>query len=123
MPYADREEQLEFLRNYYPAYREEHEKEIKKRQAEWFQANREHVATRRRYNRSLERTRPAVEAMSEQWQALAKGMAMARAEDPDLDARVLRGLAEQFPLSEWRRFVDHCTTRRERAFWLSVRDV
>lgn len=119
-PYADRSTQLEYLRDYYATYRQEHAEEIAARQAEWFRAHQEHAVARRRRNRAVERARAALVRVPLEHHALILAAVAIGAQYPDTPVSALVGLLRPVPDREWRMFLAGLKAK-DRARWEAIR--
>ena len=123
MPFADREERLEYLREYYAEYRVENEAEIKARQRRWFRNNKQHVAVRRRINRALARCKRGFEALSERDATIARVLVALQSDEPRATEGELKRVAERLPVASKAAFVKALSAGRTRNFWSKILDV
>lgn len=121
MPFSDREEQLEYLRDYYSWYRLDHDDEIKARQADWYKDNKARVITTRRRNRALKRAESALEAVAVQWREILRAALVMEAEHAgEISPAMLEGLVNRVPPEEWERFLAGLG-QRDRQKWEAIR--
>lgn len=120
MPYADRDQQLDYLRNYSPRYAAENAEAIKERRAKWFQDRKATATVLQRVKRALARCEPGLAKLRGEEKAKARAAITALATSPDLDEAAVVGLWHGVSRSGRSRFLNGLESARERAKWEKV---
>lgn len=116
-PYADRETQLEYLKDYYATYRVEHAEEIRARQSEWLKARRPAATVMQRMKRYMARCEPGLRTLTERDKLSLRAAILAWATDPNLPDAVLRSLVASVSDSGVEAFLAGLESTRERNRW------